>query len=103
LITGQDPTKRFSGAATVDLDAGELEKRRTVSTALVVRHNTEVMHRFVVKGDVAHGAVSYLEKVGMHEPITEHVPPAPSDPAGGIGMLVRRKDMGQCLLARGTF
>src|SRR5215207_116668 len=103
LIVGQYPTECLSDTARVDLHASELEKRGAVSATLVVRDDTEVTHRIPVKSDVADRAVAYLEKIRMHQPITEHLPPAPGDRAGRIGMLVRRKDMGQCILARGTF
>ena len=68
----------------------------------MVRHDAEVVHRIPVERDVAHWAVAYLEKIGVHQPITEHLPPAPGDRAGRIdtGMA---EDVGQRLLARCTF
>jgi hypothetical protein len=103
MILDQHPTERLPGAAVVDLHARELQQRGAVSAPLVIRHDAEVVHRILVERDVAHRALPDFKKIGVHQPITEHAPPALDDVGDGIWILRRRKDMSQSLLASPTF
>src|SRR4029450_4310512 len=103
MVIGQHPTERLSGTRREDLHAGELQQRGAVAAPLLLRHDAEVVNGNPVESYIAHRALPHLEHVGMHQPITKYPAPAPGDGADWIRMLRRRKDVGQRLLARGTF
>src|SRR5512133_225592 len=103
MIVGQHPAVRLPRASGVDLCACELQQLRTVTTPRLLRYDAEMVDRIPVEGNVANRAIRQLEDVGAHESIAQHMPPALDDCGSGIGILLRRKDVNQCIFACRTF